>query len=77
MAREGERKGDGGTGKQKQMFIISNSVSINSIVLETGPKYAPTGREGDGAYPPIFGRGPHGASINFYDAPANVAAAKI
>lgn len=48
-------------GKQKQMFIISNSVSINSIVLQTGPKNAPTG-EG-------------GASINFYDAPANVAAA--
>lgn len=50
-----------GDGKQKQMFIISNSVSINSIVLQTGPKNAPTG-EG-------------GASINFYDAPANVAAA--
>lgn len=47
--------------KQKQMFIISNSVSINSIVLQTGPKNAPMG-EG-------------GASINFYDAPANVAAA--
>lgn len=50
-----------GDGKQKQMFIISNSVSINSIVLQTGPKNAPAG-EG-------------GASINFYDAPANVAAA--
>lgn len=58
IEEERERKGDG---KQKQMFIISNSVSINSIVLQTGPKNAPAG-EG-------------GASINFYDAPANVAAA--
>lgn len=50
--REREKKGV--RGKQKQTFIISNSVSINSIVLETGPKFAPTGREGNGACPPLF-----------------------